>query len=172
MASILDSSYQELEYITAGDGPYIQIAYNTGNITKLEFRAKFYANQNFAVFGNGPSSSSSYIGCRFFRSGSTTYCGHNTNRSELSVTYPTEFVNCSVEKTSLVVGSSSHTLAYNGSSTSNYISFFKTFGVQLKYGVYNNYGADKDKLKDLVMFYSSKHERYSISLIWRIIPLE
>jgi molecular chaperone HtpG len=41
----------------------------------------------------------------------------------------------------------------------NYISFFKTFGVQLKYGVYNNYGADKDKLKDLIMFYSSKHER-------------
>ena len=40
-----------------------------------------------------------------------------------------------------------------------YNSFFKTFGVQLKYGVYNNYGADKDKLKDLVMFYSSKHER-------------
>ena len=41
----------------------------------------------------------------------------------------------------------------------NYISFFKTFGVQLKYGVYNNYGVDKDKLKDLVMFYSAKHEK-------------
>ena len=40
-----------------------------------------------------------------------------------------------------------------------YISFFKTFGVQLKYGVYNNYGADKDKLKDLVMFYSAHHEK-------------
>ena len=40
-----------------------------------------------------------------------------------------------------------------------YISFFKTFGVQLKYGVYNNFGADKDKLKDLVMFYSAKHEK-------------
>ena len=40
-----------------------------------------------------------------------------------------------------------------------YISFFKTFGVQLKYGVYNNYGQDKDKLKDLVMFYSAKHEK-------------
>ena len=40
-----------------------------------------------------------------------------------------------------------------------YISFFKTFGVQLKYGVYNNFGVDKDKLKDLVLFYSSKHER-------------
>ena len=40
-----------------------------------------------------------------------------------------------------------------------YISFFKTFGVQLKYGVYNNFGTDKDKLKDLVLFYSSKHEK-------------
>jgi len=40
-----------------------------------------------------------------------------------------------------------------------YISFFKTFGVQLKYGVYNNFGVDKDKLKDLVLFYSAKHER-------------
>lgn len=41
----------------------------------------------------------------------------------------------------------------------NYNNFFKTFGVQLKYGVYNNYGQDKDKLKDLIMFYSTKHER-------------
>ena len=41
----------------------------------------------------------------------------------------------------------------------NYISFFKTFGVQIKYGVYNNFGADKDKLKDLVMFYSSKKDK-------------
>jgi len=40
-----------------------------------------------------------------------------------------------------------------------YISFFKTFGVQLKYGVYNNYGADKDKLKDLVLFYSANHDK-------------
>ena len=40
-----------------------------------------------------------------------------------------------------------------------YESFFKTFGVQLKYGVYNNFGADRDKLKDLVMFYSCKHDK-------------
>lgn len=45
------------------------------------------------------------------------------------------------------------------SNRENYISFFKTFGVQLKYGVYNNFGADKDKLKDLVMFYSAKEEK-------------
>ncbi len=41
----------------------------------------------------------------------------------------------------------------------SYISFFKTFGVQLKYGVYNNFGVDKDKLKDLIMFYSAKEEK-------------
>ena len=40
-----------------------------------------------------------------------------------------------------------------------YESFFKSFGVQLKYGVYNNFGADKDKLKDLVMFYSCKEDK-------------
>lgn len=41
----------------------------------------------------------------------------------------------------------------------NYISFFKTFGVQLKYGIYNNFGQDKDKLVDLIMFYSAKKEK-------------
>ena len=40
-----------------------------------------------------------------------------------------------------------------------YISFFKTFGVQLKYGVYNNFAQDKDKLKDLILYYSAKHEK-------------
>ena len=48
------------------------------------------------------------------------------------------------------------------SDRENYISFFKTFGVQLKYGVYNNFGADKDKLKDLIMFYSAKEEKDAI----------
>lgn len=38
----------------------------------------------------------------------------------------------------------------------NYKKFFKSFGMQLKFGVYNNYGMDKDKVKDLLMFYSSK----------------
>lgn len=37
----------------------------------------------------------------------------------------------------------------------NYNKLFNTFGVGLKYGVYNNYGNDKDKLKDLVMFTSA-----------------
>lgn len=37
-----------------------------------------------------------------------------------------------------------------------YKEFFKNFGIQIKVGVYNNYGANKDKLKDLLMFYSAK----------------
>ena len=36
-----------------------------------------------------------------------------------------------------------------------YEKFFKAFGIQIKYGVYNNYGMDKDKLKDLMLFTSS-----------------
>ena len=36
----------------------------------------------------------------------------------------------------------------------DYVKFFKTFGMQLKFGCYNNFGMDKDKLKDLLMFYS------------------
>lgn len=36
-----------------------------------------------------------------------------------------------------------------------YEKLFKAFGIQIKYGVYNNYGMDKDKLKDLMLFTSS-----------------
>ena len=36
-----------------------------------------------------------------------------------------------------------------------YDKFFSIFGLQLKYGAYDNYGMDKDKLKDLLLFYSS-----------------
>ena len=40
-----------------------------------------------------------------------------------------------------------------------YEEFFKTFGVNIKYGIYDNYGAKKDELKDLVIFYSSKNKK-------------
>lgn len=40
-----------------------------------------------------------------------------------------------------------------------YEAFFKTFGVNIKYGIYDNYGAKKDELKDLVIFYSSKEKK-------------
>ena len=40
-----------------------------------------------------------------------------------------------------------------------YEDFYKDFGMQLKFGIYNDYGMNKDKLVDLIMFYSSKEKR-------------
>lgn len=40
-----------------------------------------------------------------------------------------------------------------------YETFFHNFGLQLKYGVVNEYGANKDLLKDLLLFYSSTEEK-------------
>ncbi|MBE6115748.1 MAG: molecular chaperone HtpG [Erysipelotrichaceae bacterium] len=42
----------------------------------------------------------------------------------------------------------------------NYEKFFKVFGNSLKYGVYQNFGAEKEELQDLLMFYSSKDDKY------------
>ena len=41
-----------------------------------------------------------------------------------------------------------------------YVKFFKAFGVQLKYGVYADYGMNKDGLKDLLLFKSSSGDDY------------
>ncbi|MBQ1989331.1 MAG: molecular chaperone HtpG [Clostridia bacterium] len=41
-----------------------------------------------------------------------------------------------------------------------YEEFFKSFGIQLKFGIYNDYGMHKDTLKDLIMFHSSKEKKY------------
>ena len=42
----------------------------------------------------------------------------------------------------------------------NYKKFFDNFGRQIKFGVYDNYGLNKDKLKDLLLFYSSKERQF------------
>ena len=39
-----------------------------------------------------------------------------------------------------------------------YEAFFKNFGLDLKYGVIQNYGANKDELQDLLLFHSSTEE--------------
>ena len=41
----------------------------------------------------------------------------------------------------------------------DYEKFYKAFGMQLKYGIYNNYGMDKDKIVDLIMFTTSKDKK-------------
>lgn len=40
-----------------------------------------------------------------------------------------------------------------------YEEFFQSFGRQLKYGVYSDFGSHKDVLQDLLMFYSSKEKK-------------
>ncbi|HII4444087.1 molecular chaperone HtpG [Clostridium perfringens] len=41
----------------------------------------------------------------------------------------------------------------------SYEKVYKSFGRQLKYGVYDDFGMNKDELKDLLMFYSSKEKK-------------
>ena len=41
-----------------------------------------------------------------------------------------------------------------------YEEFFEKFGMQIKYGIYNNWGMDKDKLQDLLIYHSIKQNKY------------
>ncbi len=41
----------------------------------------------------------------------------------------------------------------------SYEKFYKSFSRPLKFGIYDNFGAEKDFLKDLIMFYSSKEKK-------------
>ena len=40
-----------------------------------------------------------------------------------------------------------------------YEKFYQAFGLQLKYGIYQDYGMHKDLLSDLLMFYSAKEQK-------------
>ncbi|MDF2947805.1 MAG: heat shock protein 90 [Bacillales bacterium] len=40
-----------------------------------------------------------------------------------------------------------------------YVEFFNSFGRQLKYGIYSDFGANKESLQELVMFYSSTEKK-------------
>ena len=46
------------------------------------------------------------------------------------------------------------------SDRENYEKFFASFGMQLKWGLYSDYGMHKDVLQDLVMFKSSLEDKY------------
>ena len=41
----------------------------------------------------------------------------------------------------------------------DYLKFWDAFGMQIKVGIYNDFGVNKDKLQDLVLFYSSKEKK-------------
>jgi molecular chaperone HtpG len=40
-----------------------------------------------------------------------------------------------------------------------YEKFFKAFGIQLKFGIYNDFGMKKDLLQDLILYYSCKEKK-------------
>ncbi len=42
----------------------------------------------------------------------------------------------------------------------DYEKFFDNFGLNLKYGIYKDYGMNKDRLQDLILFRSSKEGKY------------
>ncbi len=44
-------------------------------------------------------------------------------------------------------------------SREDYEKFFKAFGANIKFGVYDQFGMNKDKLKDLLIFYSSSEKK-------------
>ncbi len=46
------------------------------------------------------------------------------------------------------------------SDREKYEKFFDAFGVQLKFGLYSDFGAHKDTLSDLVLFHSSNEKKY------------
>lgn len=44
-----------------------------------------------------------------------------------------------------------------------YMEFFRTFGIQLKFGIYNSYGMNKDKIQNLLVYSSSEDEEKAVT---------
>ena len=53
-----------------------------------------------------------------------------------------------------------------------YEKFFESFGLRLKFGMYENYGMNKDKLKDLVLFHSSAGKMRTLKEYVEAMPEE
>lgn len=59
---------------------------------------------------------------------------------------------------------SSQLLKIQSDDREKYMEFFKVFGIQLKFGIYNSYGMNKDKLADLLVYYTSEDEEKGTTL--------
>ncbi|MDR1134623.1 MAG: molecular chaperone HtpG [Clostridiales Family XIII bacterium] len=53
----------------------------------------------------------------------------------------------------------SELLALLNTDREKYEEFFKAFGLQIKFGIYDNFGMKKENLQDLIMFHSSKEKK-------------
>jgi molecular chaperone HtpG len=54
---------------------------------------------------------------------------------------------------------SSELMEMQKNDRANYDKFFEMFGTQLKFGAYEGYGAKKDSLKDLLLYYSNEEKK-------------
>ena len=78
----------------------------------------------------------------------------NISREVLQHDYQLKLIAKSIEKT--IKGELSKMLK---SHREDYEKFWKAFGIQIKFGVYDNYGRDKDAVEDLIMFVSSAEKK-------------
>ena len=78
----------------------------------------------------------------------------NISREVLQHDYQLKLIAKTVEKK---IKSELQSMLRNDRET--YEEFYKSFGMQLKFGVYENYGAHKEVLKDLIMFVSSYEDK-------------
>ena len=76
-----------------------------------------------------------------------------------SVSATVEFRTCKAIATGLEKKISAELKKMLETDRENYEKMFKEFGLSIKFGVYAGFGMNKDKLKDLLMFYSSKKEK-------------
>ncbi len=53
----------------------------------------------------------------------------------------------------------SELLSLQKNNRDDYLKFWDAFGLQIKAGIYDNFGMNKEKLEDLLMFYSSKEDK-------------
>ncbi|MBQ5330288.1 MAG: molecular chaperone HtpG [Oscillospiraceae bacterium] len=78
----------------------------------------------------------------------------NISREVLQHDYQLKLIAKSIEKT--IKGELSKMLKNH---REDYEKFWKAFGIQIKFGVYDNYGRDKDAVEDLIMFVSSAEKK-------------
>ena len=79
----------------------------------------------------------------------------NISRETLQQNYQVKTIAKSIEKKI-----KSELLKLQKENREKYEIFWKAFGAQIKFGVYNNYGINKDALKDLLVFRSTSSERF------------
>ena len=79
----------------------------------------------------------------------------NISRETLQQNYQVKTIAKSIEKKI-----KSELLKLQKENREKYEEFWKAFGAQIKFGVYNNYGINKEALQDLLVFRSTSGERF------------